>query len=70
MTAQQVKDKVGSKLLKMAGVSGISATGGKLNVYLESDSAKVRSEVEKAVHALDRTIPINFVESGSFRAYN
>lgn len=53
-------------LLRVPGVAGIGLPGGRLTVYLESDSADVRHRVEEAVSRVAPQARIRYEVTGRF----
>ena len=63
-----VKKRVSPQLLSLAGISGVGINGGRLAVYLESDSKAVRQAVDKVVDTVAPGVPVLFVVTGKFHA--
>ena len=66
---QQRKQKLSPHLMAIPGVSGVGTHAGALTVYLAEDSAAVREAVDAAIAREAPGTPVNYVVSGSFRAY-
>jgi hypothetical protein len=62
-----VKKRVSPQLLSLAGISGVGISGGRLTVYLESDSEAVRQAVDKVVGNVTPDVPVLFVVTGKFQ---
>ncbi len=62
-----LKRRVAPRLLAIDGVTGLGTPGGVLVVYLENDSAALRSEVDAALRA-EGVPETHVVVTGEFKA--
>lgn len=64
-----LKTRLSRELLTLHGVSGVGTPGGKLTVYLEEDSPRIRQTVESIVRQIDQTIHVLYLVTGAFRGH-
>lgn len=62
------KRRLSSSLLAVAGVSGVGVSQGRLRIYLDRDTAEVRSEVSRLLARHAAAVPYEIEVSGPFKA--
>ena len=67
-----LKDRLAPALMRIAGVRAVGVRSVGLTVYLDSDSAKIRDEVQSVISndLSDSTVPVHFEMTEGFRAAN
>jgi len=63
----EVKRAASETLLNRPGVSGLGLRGDGVVVYLESDDASIRREVERIIQQIAPSTPVYFERTGRIR---
>lgn len=63
-----VKRLASPRLLEIPGVSGVGLRGDRLTVYLDSDSRRLRKQVQAIVKSISPSAEVTFLVTGPFRA--